>query len=292
MTKSMTAFSRLQAQGDWGSLVWEIRSVNHRYLETMVRLPEELRAIEVPVRGVVAKALERGKVECNLRYKPPQNSASAIVINEDHARAVVAALNKVDGIMEQSTVSTANDVLHWPGVVSEPSVDFSPVQKHALSSLSDALSELIAVRETEGSSLQALILQRCAAMNEIIDTLREHRPEMLKKLSEKMHKRINDHLEALNAEPDQSRLEQELVMLAQKLDVDEEMDRLETHLTEVREVLKRDEAIGRRLDFLMQELNREANTLGSKSQDTSTTQLVVDLKVYIEQMREQVQNIE
>ncbi|MBL4763026.1 MAG: YicC family protein [Gammaproteobacteria bacterium] len=292
MTKSMTAFSRLQVQGDWGSLVWEIRSVNHRYLETMVRLPEELRAIEVSVRGVVAKVLERGKVECNLRYKPPKNSVSEVVINEGHARAVVAALHKIDAIMEQSTVATANDVLRWPGVVSEPDVDFSPLQKQALSSLSDALSELIAVRETEGSSLQALILQRCDAMNKIVSTLREHRPDMLKKLSEKMHKRINDHLEALNAEPDQGRLEQELVMLAQKLDVDEEMDRLETHLTEVREVLKRDEAIGRRLDFLMQELNREANTLGSKSQDTSTTQLVVDLKVYIEQMREQVQNIE
>jgi len=195
-------------------------------------------------------------------------------------------------IVHEGRKLTVSDILGWPGVISEAERDLSPLQGLAMSSLEAALKQLLKSREREGQALDSLIRSRCEQISEIVVELRKQRPEIMSALRAKWKANLDEKLKQWQDAASESRLEQELVMLAQKLDVDEELDRLDTHINEVLNVLDRDEAVGRRLDFLMQELNREANTLGSKSQDSVTTQLAVDLKVLIEQMREQVQNIE
>ena len=288
MTYSMTAFARNSSEQDWGVLVWELRSVNHRYLDMVIRLPEELRNIEMQVREKVSARIKRGKLECVLRFKPSLVHQSEIVVNETLAKALVNACQVVNKKLHQPSEMNPMDVLQWPGVVEEPEKDMKPVESAAIALLDQTVDALVASRESEGQRMQEVILQRRQAMVELVAGERRRRPEIQQKYREK----ILAKLEELQATPDMDRFEQELVYLAQKMDVDEELDRLESHFKEIEDVFSRNEPIGRRLDFLMQELNREANTLGSKSVDIETTQVSVELKVLIEQMREQIQNIE
>jgi uncharacterized protein (TIGR00255 family) len=283
----MTGFARRERQFPWGLLAWEIKTVNHRFLELGCRLPEEFRAAESDFRAIVAAAIRRGKVECGLHFRP----------------AVVAAQIEVDSELLASLTSRAQqiavqagtgaridvlDLLRWPGVIRDGSRDTAPMIAAAKTLLEEALTELARFRDSEGGRLREALELRCAGLLEFSGRVTERLPEIRSRLRTKLLDRIGQ----LVSDVDQERLEQELAILAQRLDVDEEIDRLRGHVTEVRKTFNGQEAAGRRLDFLMQELNREANTLSSKSQDIETTRAAVDMKVLIEQMREQVQNIE
>ena len=288
MIHSMTAFATQSIDADWGSLVWEIRSVNHRYLDMIVRMPEELRSMEMQVRELVANKIKRGKVECNLRFKPNQSYQSSIEIDEDYAAAIIKASKLATKVLHQSTEINAMDVLKWPGVVKEPKQDLQPVLTAVVELAKQTVDDLLQSRGSEGERLQHFILKRRDAMVDLINDEINRRPQIV----EAYRKKLMSRLQELKAEPDMDRFEQELMYLTQKMDVDEELDRLASHMEELNKIFSREEPIGRRLDFIMQELNREANTLGSKSVDIKTTQTSVELKVLIEQMREQVQNIE
>jgi uncharacterized protein (TIGR00255 family) len=284
----MTAFARQQGHGEYGELTWEVRSVNHRFLETTVRLPEELRGIEPAVRDRVTARLGRGKVECNLRFKAAAAGSVELQVNERMVEQILAAADKMAHRLHSSHQLSIMDVLRWPGVMETGEQDFTPAQEAALTLLEQTLDALLEAREREGARLSDLIVQRVRGMRAQVETARERMPLVIEAVRERLRARLAEVAENL----DQERLEQEMALLAQRLDVDEEMDRLRTHLDEVSRVLEQDEPVGRRLDFLMQELNREANTLGSKSADSETTAISVEMKVLIEQMREQVQNIE
>lgn len=288
MTRSMTAFARNQVTESFGTLIWELRSVNHRYLDIHMRLPDELRAMEGRFRELISANLSRGKLECCLRLKSDTGVRSGVDINEDFAKQVIHACERLNAMFHQSSEINVVDVLNWPGVVKESAPDMKPVMAASEALLTQALQELVDNRKREGERLKALITQRCQAVEKIVLQVREFMPEIRTNHREKILSRF----EELKADPDMDRLEQELVYLVQKMDVDEELDRLDAHNKELSDVLNRDDAVGRRLDFLMQELNREANTLGSKSADIRMTQASVELKVLIEQMREQIQNIE
>ena len=288
MTLSMTAFSRQQHEQEWGSLTWEIRSVNHRYLETSVRLPESLRALENGVREAVRKRLTRGKVECALRFQSEAKVSSDLHLNTKLIQQLVQANIEIEQITGTSVSLNSMEVLRWPGVIEEQDFDKTSIEKQALSLFSAALDDLVATREREGRELQGFIQQRIDSVREIIVSIRNKMPEILAKQKQN----ILDRLADLQAELEPTRLEQEVSLLSQKADVEEELDRLDSHLNEVERVLGAKGQKGRRLDFLMQELNREANTLSSKSIVVETTLCAVELKVLIEQMREQIQNIE
>ena len=288
MTLSMTAFSRQQQEQEWGSLTWEIRSVNHRYLETSVRLPESLRALENGVREAVRKRLTRGKVECALRFQSEAKVSSDLHLNTKLIQQLVQANIEIEQITGTSVSLNNMEVLRWPGVIEEQDFDKTSIEKQALSLFSAALDDLVATREREGAELQGFIQQRIDSVREIVVSIRNKMPEILAKQKQN----ILDRLADLQAELEPSRLEQEVSLLTQKADVEEELDRLDSHLNEVERVLGAKGQKGRRLDFLMQELNREANTLSSKSIVVETTVNAVELKVLIEQMREQIQNVE
>lgn len=288
MIRSMTAFSRKELTAPWGSLSWELRSVNHRYLEVHPRLPDTLKDLENPVREALRNNLSRGKVECTLKLKTENASPSSLEINETYVKQLLEAAHKLGSLTGESGSLSVANLLNWPGVVKTPETDQSEIQQAAVSLLQDALQDFIANREREGQLLNKIISDRLDGVEQQVVLVRQHLPEILQAQKDKLRAR----LEEINANVDHDRLEQELVYLAQKVDVDEELDRLDTHVKEVRRTLKQGGAVGRRLDFLMQELNREANTLGSKSINTQTTQAAVELKVLIEQMREQIQNIE
>ena len=288
MTLSMTAFSRQQQEQEWGSLTWEIRSVNHRYLETSVRLPESLRALENGVREAVRKRLTRGKVECALRFQSEPKVSSDLHLNTKLIQQLAQANIEIEQITGTSVSLNNMEVLRWPGVIKEQDFDKTSIEKQALSLFSAALDDLVATREREGAELQGFIQQRIDSVREIVVSIRNKMPEILAKQKQN----ILDRLADLQAELEPSRLEQEVSLLTQKADVEEELDRLDSHLNEVERVLSAKGQKGRRLDFLMQELNREANTLSSKSIVVETTVNAVELKVLIEQMREQIQNIE
>ena len=288
MTLSMTAFSRQQQEQEWGSLTWEIRSVNHRYLETSVRLPESLRGLENGVREAVRKRLTRGKVECALRFQSEAKVSSDLHLNTKLIQQLVQANNEIEKITGTSINLNNMEVLRWPGVIEEQDFDKTSIEKQALSLFSAALDDLVATREREGAELQGFIKQRIDSVREIVISIRNKMPEILAKQKQN----ILDRLADLQAELEPTRLEQEVSLLTQKADVEEELDRLDSHLNEVERVLGTKGQKGRRLDFLMQELNREANTLSSKSIVVETTVNAVELKVLIEQMREQIQNVE
>lgn len=288
MTLSMTAFSRQQQEQEWGSLTWEIRSVNHRYLETSVRLPESFRALENGVREAIRKRLTRGKVECALRFQSEAKISSDLHLNTKLIQQLVQANNEIEQITGTSISLNNMEVLRWPGVIEEQDFDKTSIEKQALSLFSAALDDLVATREREGAELQGFIQQRINSVREIVVCIRNKMPEILAKQKQN----ILDRLADLRAELEPTRLEQEVSLLAQKADVEEELDRLDSHLNEVERVLRAKGQKGRRLDFLMQELNREANTLSSKSIVVETTLNAVELKVLIEQMREQIQNVE
>ena len=287
MTSSMTAFARVQVQDDWGSLVWEIRSVNHRYLEPHFRLPEQAREIEPGLREILRRQLNRGKIECSLRLQLAEGTHK-LNLNEAVLEDVQSAVNKVETWFINASGVNPLEVLRWPGVMENEETNLAPVHASALKAFEQAITQLINMRQREGAELKQFVLTRLDGISEEVSTIRGVLPELI----EAQRQKILDRLEEAKAELDPERLEQEMIILAQKMDVDEELDRLDTHILEVKRTLDKKGGIGRRLDFLMQELNREANTLSSKSINAGLTQSAVNLKVLIEQMREQIQNIE
>ena len=289
MPRSMTGFSRREAKLPWGTTVWEIRSVNHRYLEPSFRLPEDFREIKPHLRDAMRKALQRGKVEASLMILWEQEAETELGINLNRVAQLTKAAQQINNLLgDAASPVNALDILKWPGVIQKQELDREAMQAVVLELFNSALEGLIEHRTREGNELEQLILQRLDAVSAQVVAVRARLPEILQTQREKLHAK----LAALQVDLDPDRLEQEIVLLAQKADVDEELDRLDTHVIEVKRSLKQDESLGRRLDFLMQELNREANTLSSKSIVSDTTQAAVELKVLIEQMREQVQNIE
>jgi len=288
MIKSMTAFARMQVNEAFGTLVCELRGVNHRFLELHLRLPDELRAQEAGYREIISGRLKRGKVECNVRLQLSKSHSGKLDIDQLQAKAVVDACHMVNDLLRQPSEVNSMDVLNWPGVVQEVQPDIKPVYAALEKLLRQALEELIKNRLREGERLATILQQRCESMQQIVNQTRENMPQIQQRYREKIQAKLAE----LTSQIDHDRMEQELLHFLQKMDVEEELDRLDCHLKEIQEVLLRDEAVGRRLDFLMQELNREANTLGSKSVDITSTQASVELKVLIEQMREQIQNIE
>ncbi|WP_028299549.1 YicC/YloC family endoribonuclease [Oceanospirillum beijerinckii] len=287
MTHSMTAFTRQEAQYPWGSLSWEIRSVNQRFLEPHFRLPETLRELEPAIRELQRKQLNRGKVESVLRFQPAQVS-DQFSINETLIKQLAGAAESISSHLQNPAKINPLELMQWPGVLQNEEVDQDEIKKAALELYKQGLKDLIKARAREGEELANLIVQRLDGIDEIVKQVRAALPGIL----ERQRQQILEKLETIKEELDPARIEQEMVILANKTDVAEELDRLDTHVTEVRRILKKKDPIGRRLDFLMQELNREANTLASKSIVTETTQCAVELKVLIEQMREQIQNIE
>jgi uncharacterized protein (TIGR00255 family) len=287
MVHSMTAFARAERAGTEGTLSWELRSVNHRYLEPHLRLPESFRDLESAVREALRQGLSRGKVECTLRFTE-ETAGKPLQVDRERAAQLVAAAETVASLIKHPAPLNPLEVLAWPGVLVGDASDPQALNTEALALFNEALTELKAGRGREGAGLAKLLDERLTSINSEVATLRVLVPQMLANQRQKVLDRFAD----MKAELDPQRLEQEMVLLAQKSDVAEELDRLSTHVTEVRRVLKTGGQAGRRLDFLMQELNREANTLGSKAFDPRSTQAAVNLKVLIEQMREQVQNIE
>jgi uncharacterized protein (TIGR00255 family) len=287
MVHSMTAFARAERAGPQGTLSWELRSVNHRYLEPHLRLPESFRDLEGAVREALRQGLSRGKIECTLRFTE-ESAGKPLQVNRERAGQLVAAAEIVASLIQQPAALSPLEVLAWPGVLVADAADPQALNNDALGLFNEALDELKAGRAREGADLSRLLDERLTSIKTEVATLRNLVPQMLAAQRQKVLDRFAD----MKAELDPQRLEQEMVLLAQKSDVAEELDRLSTHVTEVRRVLKAGGQAGRRLDFLMQELNREANTLGSKAFDPRSTQAAVNLKVLIEQMREQVQNIE
>jgi len=288
MARSMTAFARETRSIDAGELTWELRSVNHRFLEPHLRLPEELRVLEPAVRERLSRRLSRGKVDCTLRLAAAPGQAGELTVNTRLLEQVLKAADQIATRIGEPSTPHVVDLLRWPGVLLEPEPDLDATGAAALDLLDETLTGLIEAREREGGRLRALLLERCDKLVALVVDVRQRMPEVLSGIRD----RIADRLAEVRAELDESRLEQEMALLAQRLDVDEEMDRLDSHVTEVRKALDADEPVGRRLDFLMQELNREANTLSSKSADAAVTRAAVEMKVLIEQMREQVQNLE
>jgi uncharacterized protein (TIGR00255 family) len=287
MIRSMTGFARRERQFPWGLLAWELKTVNHRFLEMGFRLPEEFRVGEAEFRHGVAGAVRRGKVECSLHFRPAVVTGALEVDAELLSRLTLRA-QQIAAQAGGAARIDALDLLRWPGVIRDATRDHAPMIAAAYALLGDALAELARFRDSEGGRLRDALEQRCAGLVEFAARVTERLPEVRGRMRAKLLERIA----TLVSEVDHERLEQELAILAQRLDVDEEIDRLRGHVTEVRKTFDGREPAGRRLDFLMQELNREANTLSSKSQDIETTRAAVDMKVLIEQMREQVQNIE
>jgi uncharacterized protein (TIGR00255 family) len=288
MLRSMTAFARQEQSSALGTITWELRSVNHRYLETTLRLPEALRGLETLVRERIGAALSRGKVEATLKLQAASAAPSAIALNLPVVGRLLEVAAELEHMIGPGTGLRLIDVLRWPGALNEAEPNLDDIRAAVLGSLDAALAELIATREREGQRTAELLQQRCEAIRIQVTRVRARRPEVLSRWRDRLLSRLAD----ISTDSDPGRLEQELVLIAQRLDVDEELDRLDTHLDEIQTVFARPEPVGRRLDFLMQELNREANTLSSKSADTDTTRAAVELKVLIEQMREQIQNIE
>lgn len=288
MIQSMTAFSRVQSQGNWGSLVCEVRSINHRYLEISMRMPDSLHELEVMMRERVRQHVKRGKIECHLRYLPSEISNVELTIDTKLAKQLCQANEAIAKFVNNPAPLNTMDILRWPGILEVDEVELGTIRIEVENLLEKALTCLVEVRAREGEELKHLFLQRLDTMKEEVAKVRARLPTILAGQRERLMSRFTD----AKIELDTARLEQEIVMFAQKIDVTEELERLDTHISEVRRVLKQGGAMGRRLDFLMQELNREANTLGAKSVDVDTTRASVELKVLIEQIREQVQNIE
>ena len=284
MTKSMTAFARSES----GHISWEIRSVNHRYLEVGVKVPDAFRSLEIGLRNKLKARLNRGKIDCQLRIGHSQASEASLSIDEKLLEDLTGALATI--IPKLETVAPVNplEVLKWPGILSEPTEDEESIKKTVVELFDSALAQLIEMRSSEGAELRKIILEKLADLRSIVEQAATEAPIISARQRTKMISKLND----LKIEADPGRIEQELVIMAQKSDVAEELDRLNTHIEEVSATLDSTEAVGRRLDFLMQELNREANTLSSKAVATNTTIQAVELKVAIEQMREQIQNIE
>lgn len=287
MIRSMTAFARHEVNQSWGTAAWELRSVNQRYLETHVRLPESFRSLEPVIRERIRQRVTRGKIECQLRFDADPNARTRLNLNEELADILIRAAEWVKARSHEGEINPV-DILRWPGVMAPEEQDLDVIASELLSALDQTLDAFIDAREREGAALKALIEQRLAGVSAQVSQVRAQMPAILEWQRERLLSRFAD----AQIQPDMTRLEQELVLLAQRIDVAEELDRLDAHVKETYAILGRNEAIGRRLDFMMQEFNREANTLASKSINAAVTASAIELKVLIEQMREQIQNIE
>lgn len=291
MIKSMTGFAAVSHQYPFGRLAWEVRSVNHRYLEYSLRLPEEFRALEPKVRESLGRHVKRGKIDATLRFHPMGDEAGANVsLNEPLARRLVEIHGRLGTLARHSQEVDVTMLMRWPGLITETLADPAPLHEAALELLESAGKSLVAVRTREGEKMAAMVEERLDGVDALTTQVREWLPDIRAALRQRMNDRVAELAQGKDLDPD--RLEQEIAILAQKMDVDEELDRLDAHVIEARRTLGQDKPVGRRLDFLMQEFNRESNTLSSKSVDQRTTQAAVELKVLIEQMREQVQNVE
>lgn len=288
MIRSMTAFASSEAQVGSLTINCELRSVNHRYCDISFKLPDVFRFSETALRTTIASQIKRGKIECSFNYKKQRTEGQAFKVDQQAVTALLAATAEIEALMTKAQPFSALEILAFPGIQQEQEQDKDTLQTKLANLLVATLQQFIATREREGLQLRLLVIERCDKMTELVVAAKQRMPQVLTQLRTKMLERITE----LVANPDFDRLEQEMVLMVQKLDVAEELDRLETHLTEVQRTLEQNEPVGRRLDFLMQELHREANTLGSKSADKEMTQISIELKVLIEQMREQIQNIE
>jgi len=288
MIYSMTAFARQSVQTPKGLLTWEIRSVNHRYSEVSLRLPEEFRLLEPKVREIIGAAINRGKLDVNLRYQVNEATNEELIINHALVMQLKQAAAAIEHDLTGARALSVADILRWPGVLLTSTGDSSEQHAIILDLLDKSLVELKEVRQREGEKLKAMLLQRCQGVREQVDIVSRAIPEIVPTLRQ----RVADKLKELQVNADEGRLEQEIAILANRADIHEEVDRLHAHVEEIERVLSQDQPAGRRLDFLMQELNREANTLGAKAINTAVSQSGVELKVLIEQMREQIQNIE
>jgi uncharacterized protein (TIGR00255 family) len=283
----MTAYARREIKGDWGSAAWELRSVNQRYLETYIRLPEQFRSLEPVIRERIRARLTRGKVECNLRFDLDPGAQSTLQLNEKLAKQLVEAAQWVKMQSDEGEINPL-EVLRWPGVMLAEEQDLDAISTELLLALETALDDFIAARESEGAALKTMIEQRLDGVSAEVTKVRAQMPNILQWQRERLVSKLED----AQVQLENTRLEQELVLMAQRVDVAEELDRLEAHVKETHKIMKKDEAVGRRLDFMMQEFNRESNTLASKSINADVTTSAIELKVLIEQMREQIQNIE
>ncbi len=288
MINSMTGFARADLELESGTLLWEIRSVNHRYLEAGFRLPEGFRHIEPELRARVSETLKRGKVDASLHFHSTNNIATKLELNETLAGEIIKHGERIGALMDDDGKLSALGILRWPGVLREQPLDVENLLEPAAQLLAAAINDLSESRANEGKRIYEMLEERLQQILEIVTVVNTRMPEVL----ESSRARMRERAATLEQKIDPERLEQELLILAQKQDVAEELDRLTAHVAEIREILNSGEPSGRRLDFMMQELNREANTLGSKSADATTSKCAVDLKVLIEQMREQVQNVE
>ncbi|MGB5719224.1 MAG: YicC/YloC family endoribonuclease [Woeseiaceae bacterium] len=288
MLHSMTGFARESVETPIGTLTWEIRAVNHRYLDVQFKLPEDLRPKEQLFRQQASAALGRGKVECALYFRRALNQDSELKLDTDLVELIGHRISELTAKLPNVAAANPIEILRWPGVVLQTEADTEPLFEQATTLLDKTLAGLNDMRASEGKRIAEMLSSRCADIAQISASVRTRMPEVLAATRAKQKERI----ENLNVEADPTRLELEIALIAQKIDVDEELDRLESHLIEIQDAIDSGKPVGRRLDFLMQELNREANTLGSKSADTETTKAAVDLKVLIEQMREQIQNVE
>ena len=289
MIRSMTGFARRERQGPWGTLTCELRSVNHRYLELSLRLPDDLRGLENDARQLLSANLRRGKVDAGVYLKGAPAGAASLEINRAMVEQVVAGAAEVSAIAGNAAAAlNPLDVLRWPGVIRDAERDVTPIAAAAMELLKETAADLNDARAREGARIRDMLAQRCESLRDLVAVVRARLPEV----SARIRTRVLERVAQLGTTIDAERLEQEIALLAYKMDVEEELDRLGSHIAETLQVIDSKEPAGRRLDFLMQEFNREANTLSSKSQDTETTRAAVDMKVLIEQMREQVQNVE
>ena len=288
MLHSMTGVARESVETEIGTLTWEIRAVNHRYLDVQFKFPEDLRPKEQFFRQQASAALGRGKVECALYFRRAVNQDNELELDTGLVELIGHRISELTAKLPNVAAANPIEILRWPGVVIQTELDTGPLFEHATTLLDTTLTALNAMRRSEGDRIATMLESRCGDIAKISASVRSRMPDVLAATREKQR----DRIEKLNIEADPARLELELALVAQKIDVDEELDRLESHLVEIRDAISQGQPVGRRLDFLMQELNREANTLGSKSADTETTKAAVDLKVLIEQMREQIQNVE
>ena len=287
MIYSMTAFARLEVKKDWGDAVWEIRSVNQRYLENFFRLPEQFRGLENTLREKLRQSLTRGKIECSLRIETKKQTSAELNLNKELANQVIQSLQWIKTQAGEGEINLT-DVLRYPGVVEAQEQDLDAISQDLLTAFDDLLTDFIAMRGREGEKLNDIIQQRLGAIAVEADKVRSQMPAVLQWQRERLLQRFEEA--QVNLDP--QRVEQEMILLAQRVDVAEELDRLQMHVKETTNILKKGGAVGRKLDFMMQELNRESNTLASKSINADITASAVELKVLIEQMREQIQNLE
>jgi uncharacterized protein (TIGR00255 family) len=285
---SMTGFAAATQELPQGALTLDLRSVNHRYLDISFRMDDSFRPIETAMREAIAKKINRGKVECRLGFTPSAENRKPQAINLDLAGQLLEMATAIQQLSPHSAPLSVADILRWPGIFRVEDISQATLHEAALALLQNALTDFADTRAREGDKLRAMILERAAQMQEKVAEAAPHLPRLIAAYQEKLTNRLRDAAASL----DDDRIRQEIALFSQKIDIDEEISRLQAHLQEVNRILDKGDPSGKRLDFMMQELNREANTLGSKSVSTETSQLSMDLKVLIEQMREQIQNIE